>query len=385
MFANGNGLPLPSNFDRPLRLTGEAARPQPTGQCHFVLLHPSLHNQRCSCQMFRHNRSAPGDICDCGHQACYHLPDSSSQRPYEPMSLNLEHVLLERIKRLEQTIQNEREVRDNMMQRERHAWERELRIFREALAPFYKSEQGMRRKLIELEDRVEGNYDEQVRLKERVVAIDDTNMTIEKRVEELEGSRGKRRRISRQHYREDSMPNGYPMDDGRLMSSNPDERSVQSSSSRALSPSSNIHTVPEADGPRSSGILNLMDMPRSTPHAAPIRKTPPACEPRSSGFLALDLAERTANGMQASSPPKNHILPPIYHAMSGHLDSPPYARSNPDATFERRSPIIPRPLQHGLITNAMRASPPDLSPRKRKHFAALDVLADVSVASPLFH
>ena len=304
MFANGNSLPLPSNFDRPLRLTGEAARPQPTGQCHFVLLHPSVHNQRCSCQMFRHNRSAPGDICDCGHQACYHLPDSSSQRPYEPMSLNLEHVLLERIKRLEQTIQNEREVRDNMMQRERQAWERELRIFREALAPFYKSEQGMRRKLIELEDRVEGNYDEQVRLKERVVAIDDTNMTIEKRVEELEGSRGKRRRISRQHYREDSMPNGYPVDDVRRMSSNPDERSVQSSSSRALSPSSNIHTVPEADGPRSSGILNLMDMPRSTPHAAPIRKHLQHVSPDQAASLPLTLLNEQPTGCRPRALPR---------------------------------------------------------------------------------
>ena len=387
MFAN-NGLPLPSNFaneHRPLRLTSEAPRPQPTGQCHFVLLHPSVHNQRCSCQSFHHNRNAPGNICECGHQACYHLPDSSSfeqQRLPQGSSLTAEHALSERIKRLEEVIQHEREIRETLIQRERQAWEREVRFLREALTPFYKSEEDMRRKLVELEDRVEGNFDEQVRIKERLVAVDDASMTVEKRVEDLEMSRGKRRRISRQQLPDDSLANGHPMDDVQRISSNPDERSVHSTSSRALSPNSNIATVTETEEPRSSGILNLMDMPRSTPHAAPRHKSPPAHEPRSSGFLALDLAERTRQMSEAGS---NHVLPPLHLAATSHLNPPPYARSNPDASFERRSPIIPRPLQNGIIANGIKMSPPDLSPRKRKHFAALDVLADVSVASPLFH
>jgi hypothetical protein len=160
----------------------------------------------------------------------------------------------------------------------------------------------MRRRLVEIEDRVEGNCNELIRLKDRVVAIDDANMTVERRIEDLEISRGKRRRISRQYLRKDSVPNDNSVDDIRRLSSNLDERSVHSSSARALSPNSNIPTVPEADEPRSSGIVNLIEMPRSTPHTAPKHRNPPGYEPRSSGFLALDLAERLNNCKQTSEP-----------------------------------------------------------------------------------
>ena len=138
------------------------------------------------------------------------------------------------MKRLEDTLHNEREVRENIINRERQAWEREVRILREALTPFYKSEQDMRRKLVEIEDRVEGNYDEQLRMKERLVAVDDASMTVERRIEDLETSRGKRRRISQQHLPEDNHPNGQLMDDARRTSSNVDDPSVYSASSRAF-------------------------------------------------------------------------------------------------------------------------------------------------------
>ncbi len=398
MFGN-NGLPLPppsfAHEHRPLRLTSETSRPQPTGPCHFVLLHPSVQNQRCSCQSFHHNRTAPGNICDCGHQACYHLPEQSPyERPraQESVPSATEMALLDRIKRLEETMQKEREMRDAAMQRERQVWDRELRLMREALAPFYRSEQDMRRKLVELEDRIEGNYDEQVRLKERVVAIDDANMAVEKRLEDLETTRGKRRRISRQNMPDEALPNGQSANDMQRLPSNIDERSIHSSSSRPLSPNTNIPTVPEGDEPRSSGILNLMEMPRSTPHAAP-KPRPPPYEARSSGFLALDLAERFGKIKQAAASKQDMPMPTNHQGAIEYQHPPPYARSNPDATFGRRSPIIPRPVQNGMITNGIHAngnrlSPPDLSPRKRKHFAdhmALDVLAEVSVASPLIN
>ena len=181
------------------------------------------------------------------------------------------------------------------------------------------------------------------------------------------------------------MPNGHSMNEITQVSTNLDERSVHSSPSHALSPNSIITGVQEAEEPRSSGILNLMDMPRSMPHAAPKARPPPAYEPRSSGFLALDLAERLSNHKQASEPAGDFALPPPHQTATGmNNSSPPYARSNPDASFERRSPIIPRPIKNGLIANGVSQLPP----RKRKNYAehlALDVLADVSVASPLIH
>ena len=383
-----NGLPVPSNFGHehhPLRLTSKASPPQPSGACQSVLLRPSVHNQRCLGQNFLHDRGGPGNLCDCGHQTYFHSPSSLNydyQRHREPVSVPAEHALSERIKRLEETLQHERELRENCMNQERQAWGREVRILREALAPFYKSEQDMRRKLVEIEDRIEGNYDEQLRMKERLVAVDVVSMGVERRLHDLETSRGKRRRISQQHLPEDIHPNGQLTQDARGTSSNVDDRSTYSASSRALSPNGTTSALPDSQEARSSGILNLMNMPRCTPHAAPRRKSPSAHEPRSSGFLALDLAERSRN---RTSGPGRDPSPSIDTVAPEYQYPPPYARSNPNPSFERRSPGILRPIPSGLIANGMRISPPDLSPRKRKQFAALDVLADVSVASPLFH
>ena len=395
-----NALPLPSpspfaHEHRPLRLTSEIARPQPQGPCHFILLHPTQQNQRCSCQSFHHNRAAPGNICDCGHQACYHLPSSSTQdqpRHHETIALATEHALLERIKRLEEVIQSEREIRETEMSRQKQSSEREVRILREALAPFYKSEQEMRRKLVELEDRVEGNYDEQVRLKERVVAVDDSNMQVEKRIEELEG-RGKRRRVSRQVGGEESIPNGVAGDMRRV--SNLDDRSVQSSSSRALSPNSNFGQPHELEEPRSSGILNLVEAPRPMqfPNPASLTKRPSGerNEPRSSGFLALDLAERLGNRKVQAIHPRDMTQARALAFAAAQRHSPPdYAQSDPDQPMNRRSPSfpLPPPYTSGMPRAVMQLSSLQMSPRKRKHLTdhmALDVLADVSVASPLIH
>ncbi|ETN40551.1 uncharacterized protein HMPREF1541_04828 [Cyphellophora europaea CBS 101466] len=290
-------------------------------------------------------------------------------------------ALLERIKRLEETIHHEREIRETALQRERSLWEREVRILREALAPFYTSEQDMRRKLIEVEDRVEGNYDEQIRLKDRVVAVDDANMTLEKRVDEIEQSRSKRRRVSRQPVQEDVPMYPNSSDERRIS----DERSVNSNSSYALSPSSNLMPLaPEREEARSSGILNLVEMTaRSRLHPTPpvraVQHRPE--EARSSGFLALDLAERLGKNHGtgvAPAAPSTGPPPPPYMSFKDRYSPPGYAQSDPDATTTRRSPSFAPPGQ----------SPGDLSPRKRKHLTehmALDVLADVSMASPLIH
>ena len=268
-----------------------------TGACHFVLLHPSIPNQTCSCQTFHQNRSAPGPICDCGHQACYHRPvDGDRQRQNDAQATI--QMLMERIERLEETIKYERDARDTNLRRQRSDWEREVRILREALSPFYKSEQDTRQRLIEIEDRVEGNYDDQVRLRDKVVAIDDASMDLEKRVDDVEISRTKRRKTSRQITSEGSMSNGHVLEDVRRMSSNPEVQSSVSSS-RAISPKSRSTSAPEAEVPRSSGILNLVEMPRHLPHATPVqpisqpRTTLPTTgtsslmreEARSSGFL----------------------------------------------------------------------------------------------------
>lgn len=391
-----NALPLPSPFareHRPLPMPSESPRPFPTGECRFNLptLHSSSQNQGCACQSFHLNRRATGNICECGHQACYHVPDSATDKPPSADTINTVldklNTLTDKYKRMEETIQNERGSRETALQRERQMWEREVRILREALAPFYSREKDMRRRLTEIEDKLEGNYDEHVRLRDRVIVIDDATMAMDKRVEELEGSRSKRRRTARTHVLDE--PNHHTQASSDTSShrvpSSVDERSVHTPSSRALSPNGVSTITPEFDEPRSSGILNLVELPRTNTFHLAQHIPPTHDEPRSSGFLTLDLASCTAQKLSdrarqvvrhtALTPPQDRPSPPGFVGPDPGLVRPTH-------TPPEMEPVGKTPALGVLVL------PVNGSPRKRKHqfeHMALDMLADVSVASPLIH
>ncbi|RMZ83649.1 hypothetical protein DV738_g1013, partial [Chaetothyriales sp. CBS 135597] len=434
-------LPTPSTFatthPHPLRLSADsntstnrsenasndssdAAQPPPRGPCKFTLLHPTQQNQQCSCQSYHHNRIARGNVCDCGHQACYHvhtLPASApDQAPTSGLRPETEQALLARMKGLEEALKRERQNREDDLRRLQELWESDIRMLREALAPFYKTEVEMRRKLTELEDRVDRNFDEQVLLKDRFLALDEANMLIEKRMEHMEGG-PKRRRIRPSTGEGDSLTNGKTATNGtRVMSSHAEERpGLSSASSRALSPQTTFAPVPEREEPRSSGILNLVDPlgPRPYTTQAPSLPLPRLMVPirqrlvmherqeaRSSGFLALDLAEREGTGNKESVGLERAASQPRAESLASDKLSPPhYSHSNPDRSTGGRSPnflsLLPPPqpppgppaytllgrldkVDHGLAGQSLS--------RKRKQLAdhlALDVLADVSMANPL--
>jgi hypothetical protein len=212
--------------------------------------------------------------------------------------------------------------------------EREFRLLRETLQPFYQHLEGTRLKVTELEDRVESNYDEQVRLRDRLVALDDSGMSLEKRVEDIEaeGSASKRRRISqavvigkhtsRRQSEELSISQGShisgPITFVASRSISPTGQHITGHGTLEYGP---MAAPLEREGPRSSGILNLVQLSRTPPYHDPMseipsrRVTPPRefAEARSSGFLALDLAERLARrgrGDAASSRTPNMSAPP---------------------------------------------------------------------------
>ncbi|KAK5029383.1 hypothetical protein LTS07_005845 [Exophiala sideris] len=386
-----NTLSLPPPFaheHHPLRLTAETSRPQPAGGCRYVLSHPSAQNQQCSCQSFHHNRTAPGNICDCGHQACFHVHDVEKQNS-EVLSAIIEK-LGEKIRHLEETVQSERGNREAALSRERQLWEGDTRILREALAPFYQNEKEMRRKIVELESKLENNHDEQIRLRERVLAVDDVNVAIEKRVEELEGLRSKRRRVGRGHGQDEPplqnghvSPNTMP---ARRVSSSIDERSAHTPSSRALSPNGSGSTTTDPEEPRSSGILNLVEMPRSALLNMPQHLSPSQEEPRSSGFLTVDRAEGLS---QTASEQAQTVA--LHHAAR---ITPPHDRPSPPVHVKlftdipRSAPTPPDNAPKKVPLLDVMVLPVNTSPKKRKYHLdhiALDVLADVSMASPLIH
>ncbi|RMD42508.1 hypothetical protein DV735_g2616, partial [Chaetothyriales sp. CBS 134920] len=400
--------------------SNEAAQPLPHGPCKFILLHPTLQNQQCSCQSYHHNRITRGNICDCGHQACYHvhaLP-ALEQAPASSLRPESEQALLERMKGLEEALKRERQNREADLRRLKELWDSDIRMLREALAPFYKTEVEMRRRLAELEDRVDRSCDEQIQLKDRLMALDEANMLFDKRMQDMEGG-PKRRRLRQSNGEGDHLTNGNAAahaNGTRILSSHVEEqRPGQPSSSRALSPPTSLAPVQEHEEPRSSGILNLVDPlgPRPyTTYAPPPPPPPPRLlvpirrrpvpherqEPRSSGFLALDLAERQSTGNKESVGLERAASQPRAESLD-KLSPPHYSHSNPDQSTGVRSPsflsLLPPPqpppgpppyTSLGRLDNVDHVLARQSLSRKRKQLAdhlALDVLADVSMANPL--
>lgn len=378
-----NALPPPASFGhehRPLRLTSESARPQPQGGCHFQPV-PGQ-NQRCLCQSFQHNRSAPGNICDCGHSACYHSHFNNDRRLSPDRVVG---ALAEKVKKMEDALTKERETRDSLLARERQAWEREVRVLREALAPFYRSEQDMGRRLLEVEDRLDRTSDEYVRLQERLSAIDDASITFERRLENYEMAPSRKRKADN-----GLEGNGVMSPESNDASSFSDVTSISQRSPQPTSPM-NDHLPAShcaAYQPRLNGVLNTTSAPRlvhdpSAYHSQHRQQMPsPEDEPRSSGFLSIDLAERVRR--HKPSPPTMkganlRVLPSINQA----LPSPPLASYGNAVTGAL--PVS------GLLSNAFCKPVIGLeshSSKKRKQengIMALDVLANVTVASPLAH
>lgn len=53
----------------------------PQGQCRYILMQQEVKGHRCACANFSRNRALPGAVCDCGHQACFHLASFDAPSP----------------------------------------------------------------------------------------------------------------------------------------------------------------------------------------------------------------------------------------------------------------------------------------------------------------
>lgn len=378
MFAS-NALPPPSNFGRehlPLRLTSESARPQPQGGCHFQ---PGQ-QQKCLCQTYQHNRSAPGNICDCGHSACYHSQQNNVEKQSPDRVVS---ALVEKVRQLEDLIVQERESRNSQISRERQIWEREVRILREALAPFCYNEADLGRRLTELEDKVDHIHDGQSHLKKRLDVIEDGSMTLGSHPNDCGLSRCRKRKASQVQEEKGVMsPESYC---ARSESSVSDVTSITAQKLlRAPSPPNPpLPASIAVASPRFRGTLRLKSSTRyNERHSAYIASLPSAVhEPRSSGFLSIDLAERLRNhGLELPCDGQPE-LPPITEVQAApactnktSLPSRPY--------YSGLSGALP---VAGLLPNGINSDLGGRPVKKTKHhcdgMTGLELLANI--ASPL--
>lgn len=133
----------------------------PAGGCQFILLHPSVSNQRCACQAYRRNQAIPGSVCECGHQACYHSPESlkTGGRPASrttATSTSADQDLMERINILERQLQQHQTFWQEQLEKERQLRREETQVLREAMVSFFKfMEKDTPARFNQLEDRMQ--------------------------------------------------------------------------------------------------------------------------------------------------------------------------------------------------------------------------------------
>lgn len=187
------GLARPKTADEHVRL--------PRGPCRFILLHPEITGQRCSCQGFFLNDAVPGSSCACGHQACYHVAEPPAG---ESVSREQHEALLRRVARLEANLDAEQidVVKDRVLaleeavDRGHHVADEGHQAVQRAIQGVYGHLAQLRRlvsdRFVQQEDRIEGlmdrvasMWDELRSLHARVVAIDDITMELEDRMSDL--------------------------------------------------------------------------------------------------------------------------------------------------------------------------------------------------------
>lgn len=241
---------------------------------------------------------------------------------------------------------------------------------------------------MDLEEKIDSNYDEHHRLKERVVAIDHANTSLERHVQTIDDARGRKRKAS--------------ISAGRCRIMSPESNCTTASSvgSETTSSSGNISPQPPSPvnlpvpsnptvvSPRSSGVL----IHRATSRHGSVgqnhdpRQVPTAAlanEPRSSGFLSIDLAQRMRR-KQPSPTGSHEKLLPVGGNIPDHQSGKSVSITSAPPTYKKSPGAIP--VSGLLSTSPTRPGFDQRSLKKRRQqngMMALDVLANASVERPL--
>ncbi|RDW84593.1 hypothetical protein BP6252_02183 [Coleophoma cylindrospora] len=167
----------------------------PKGDCRFILLHPEVKGLRCACVGFALNRSIPGSTCDCGHQACYH---STEKEP--PVDWQELEILKNKISLLEDQLDRERHGGrgglvdrlgrlEELVDKSNAENETDVKGLYRGIGGLWYNVGLLNKRAQYYDDHFEGLVDGVQRIQNRLIEIDDASMSVEERVEALEGSR----------------------------------------------------------------------------------------------------------------------------------------------------------------------------------------------------
>ena len=166
----------------------------PKGNCRYILLHPEVKGLRCACVGFALNRALPGSTCDCGHQACYHVPEketSVNRREFEALEEKISLLedkfdresrggttdIVDRLGRLEETVDTAKAETDA-----------DFKNAYRGMGGLWRSVELLQKRMPYYDDQIDSLVDEAQRMASRLVEIDDASMQLEDRVEALENA-----------------------------------------------------------------------------------------------------------------------------------------------------------------------------------------------------
>ena len=166
----------------------------PKGNCRYILLHPEVKGLRCACVGFALNRALPGSTCDCGHQACYHVPEketSVQRREFEALEEKFNLLedrferekrggtadVVDRIGRLEESVDAAKTETDT-----------EFKNAYRGMGGLWRSVELLQKRTPYYDDQIEALLDEAQRMRNRLVEVDDASMQLEDRVDALENA-----------------------------------------------------------------------------------------------------------------------------------------------------------------------------------------------------
>lgn len=318
------------------------------------------------CQNFQHDRSAPGNLCDCGHSACYHSQTPDAGKASAERSLS---ALKDQVEGLEDIIRKEISMRDDWLVSHRDRYEQEVQLLKEALSTAHRNGIETKKALLTVENKLERCRKEHVELTARVEATDNVGTTLEKRMVSIEAATTRKRKASHSPDRADVFsPKSVDTSSHSDTPPASDTRSPQGSP--PVHTSVNVEVSrgePQSNSPRSGGVIarSSVDSQLET------RRAEDHAEPRSSGFLSISLTERLRH--QRSARPHATARTP---SLTAECSNSPRLKTAPRLTTGTLSLPAFSCSDSGL---SMKQS------KRHRNLMALDILANATVARPLMH
>jgi hypothetical protein len=163
----------------------------PKGGCRFILMHPAAEHLRCACTGFSLNRNIPGSLCDCGHQAVYHMAENNASDKQEIEALKM------RINILEDELDKERTVGrgglvdrlcrlEDLVEKNNAEREAEMKGVYRGISGIWQNVGRLDKRIPYYDDRIDGLVDDIHRTRARLIDLDDASMRIEDRLDIFE-------------------------------------------------------------------------------------------------------------------------------------------------------------------------------------------------------